>query len=118
MKLKECIESGLISSGITGDFNDLSCFGFNGVYVIYDMNEEVVYIGSGYTQLIGKRLEQNINKSSGGTLRDKIKAELMCSIDEAIDHIKKEFNIFAIKYDDLEVRLIEKIGPKYNTRSK
>lgn len=113
---------------IKGDFNDLSKFDFPGVYIIYDENDEIVYIGSAYTRNISERLKQYISKSkSGNTLANDIckldfKVEKTDAIsdeqrEKALKKIRK-FKILAIRYNDLEYNLIQQYKPKYNLNGK
>ena len=110
-----------------GTFNDLQTFNFKGVYIICD-NQEIVYIGSAYSRYVSTRLKQYISETdTGNTLGRNIAKELAGvkiytpkaekQIVQAIEKIKK-FNIYAIKSNDLEYKLIEEISPKYNNRGK
>lgn len=52
-----------------GDFDHLEKFRFEGVYIICDSNNEIVYIGSAYARTIEIRLKQYISATdSGNTL--------------------------------------------------
>ena len=102
---------------IKGDFNDLSKFDFPGVYIIYDGNDEIVYIGSAYTRNISERLKQYISKSkSGNTLANDIcKLDFKVEKTDAISNEQREkalkkirkFKILAIRHNDLEYNLIQ-----------
>lgn len=110
-----------------GTFKDLRTFNFKGVYIICD-NQEIVYVGSAYTRFISTRLKQYLSKTNtGNTLGKNIAKELANvkkytksaeeQLENAIEKIKN-FNIYAIKSDDLEYELIEKTSPRYNSRGK
>lgn len=110
-----------------GTFNDLRTFNFKGVYIICE-NQEIVYIGSAYSRLISTRLKQYLSETNtGNTLGQNIAKDLAnvkkytvkakAKIKQAIEKINN-FNIYAIKIDDLEYKLIEEILPKYNNRGK
>ena len=111
---------------VEGDFDDLSKFDFEGVYIIYrDDTQDVVYIGSAYTRTVEKRLKQYISVSdTGNTLMHAI-----CKIDYKVSKVKeitneqkllavqkiKTFKIKAIPHRDLEYQLIRDAFPVYNT---
>lgn len=113
---------------IIGNFNCLNNFNFKGVYILCDHTDEIVYIGSAYSRLISTRLKQYLSETdTGNTLGRNIAKELASvktytvkakeKIKQAIEKINN-FNIYAIKIDDLEYKLIEEISPKYNNRGK
>ena len=110
---------------VEGDFKNLDCFDFEGVYIIFDDTNDIVYIGSCYTRKISQRLKQYIKPNdTGNTLMHAI-----CSKDFHVEKVKsittdqkeaavkkiKNFKIKAIRHEDLEYRLIKKAEPKYNT---
>ena len=113
---------------VEGSFNNLSIFDFPGVYIIFDDNDNIVYIGSAYSRDIKDRLEQyKTNSKTGNTLANNI-----CKVEnnlengdliteeqrkEAINRIKT-FKILAIPHEDLEYKLIIKNKPKYNFNGK
>lgn len=110
-----------------GTFKDLRNFNFKGVYLICE-NQEIVYIGSAYSRFISTRLKQYLSETNtGNTLGRNIAKDLAnvktytvkakAKIKQAIEKINN-FNIYAIKIDDLEYKLIEEISPKYNNRGK
>ena len=111
---------------VEGDFENLSNFKFEGVYIIYDdATKEVVYIGSAYARTIEERLKQYKSKSNtGNTLMHAICKKDYCVAkvkdiipeqkDNAIEKILS-FKIKAIPHEDLEYRLIHDGFPKYNT---
>lgn len=109
-----------------GNFSDLNIFDFQGVYILYDSNDEIVYIGSSYGRTIRKRLMQYLRvKDTGNSLGKSIQEDLQISkgnnsnveLEDAIEVIKK-YNILAIEHHDLEYHLISKAEPKYNTIGK
>ena len=113
---------------IEGNFCCLEKFNFKGVYILCDSNDEVVYIGSAYSRYVSTRLKQYISETdTGNTLGRNIAKEVAGvkiytnkaeeQIKQAIEKIKN-FNIYAIKSDDLEYKLIKEISPKYNSRGK
>ena len=110
-----------------GTFNDLQTFNFKGVYIICD-NQEIVYIGSAYSRYVSTRLKQYISETDTGNTLGRNNAKELAGVKiytpkaekqivQAIEKIKK-FNIYAIKSNDLEYKLIEEISPKYNNRGK
>lgn len=117
-----------IYNPIYGDFNNLSKFDFKGIYVIYDKDDEIVYVGSAYSRTIEQRLKQYISISdSGNTLGKTIAKEISnskkfndtakISMDTAIKKIKN-FKICALHYEDLEYKLINLAQPIYNNYGK
>lgn len=111
---------------VEGDFDDLSKFNFEGVYIIYNAaTQDVLCIGSAYTRTIEKRLKQYISVSdTGNTLMHAI-----CKIDHKVNKVKeitneqkllaiqkiKTFKVKAIPHRDLEYQLIHDASPFYNT---
>lgn len=113
---------------VEGTFTDLSVFDFNGVYILCDRNEKIVYVGSAYARTIKTRLQQYLRENdSGNTLGKTIAKGLAGSkkydaaaqekMDEAISIIK-ELKIYAIKHKDLEYRIISQTKPQYNNMGK
>lgn len=75
------------SQDIEGDFSNLTNFNYPGVYVLYDIDNNIIYAGNSYFATIKKRLEQYLRpKDSGNTLAKNIvkKLELFCSSYNAI----------------------------------
>ena len=106
-----------------GDFKNLKTFDFYGVYVLCD-KDEIVYVGSAYVKKIKERLKQYTSeKDTGNTLGKTIAMELANTdkfdekarekMKEAVDKINK-FDIYAIRYEDLEYKLIHAAKPIYN----
>ena len=125
MKIEELFLK--INNAVCGNFNTLSKFDFNGVYIIYK-KDEVVYVGSAYARTIEQRLKQYISKSdTGNTLGKTVAKELSGSktynqeaqakMDEAIERIKT-FKICALHHEDLEYKLIHLANPTYNNCGK
>ena len=113
---------------VSANFNNLNVFDFKGVYIIYDDEDNIVYIGSAYTRTIQTRLKQYLKSyDTGNTLGKTIAKQLSGSstydknakerIKEAIEIIKT-YNIYAIPYEDLEYKLIRNFKPKYNNCGK
>lgn len=109
------------------DFKNLDNLDFCGVYIIYNPKEkdEVVYVGSAYARPIRDRLKQYIKANdTGNSLMHAIcKKDFDVSkvrditADQKERAVKKilEFNIKAIRHNDLEYQLIHDSSPKYNT---
>lgn len=106
-----------------GDFKNLKTFDFYGVYVLCD-KDEIVYVGSAYVKKIKERLKQYTSeKDTGNTLGKAIAMELANTdkfdekarekMKEAVDKISK-FDIYAIRHEDLEYKLIHAAKPIYN----
>lgn len=101
-----------------GNFSDLSVFDYRGVYILYDSDDEIVYVGSAYVRPIKERLKQYLSeKDTGNSLGNSIARELCKEKKDAVEIIKK-LNIIAIKNLSLEYILMEKINPKYNVNGK
>ncbi len=108
LKIKDFLEREVM---IEATFSDLSKLEFNGVYILTDEHDDIVYIGSAYGQTVKKRLQQYLNKSSGGnSLRKKVKKD---TGKEPVEVIRK-LKITAIHHEDLEYKLIDIVKPKYN----
>ena len=126
MKLQEILLN--YDNVVLGDFEDLDVFDFSGVYIICDKVDNIVYVGSAYARTIKIRLQQYLSPSdTGNTLGKTIAKKLSHSktynekakerINDAIKIIKK-CKICAIPHQDLEYKLIQDIGPKYNNCGK
>ena len=126
MLLKEMLLKS--NNAVEGNFLDLEKFAFNGVYIICNKDDEIVYIGSAYARDISIRLNQYLSKSdTGNTLgktiatklanQTKYNNEAKKRIGEAVDMIR-QFKIYAIPHEDLEYQLIELANPKYNNKGK
>lgn len=108
-------------------FSEIEKLNFEGVYVICK-DQKIVYIGSSYARTIDERLGQYLTRSkSGNTLAKHVfeSKETVKKFDDIeledfspiIDEIKT-FKIYAIKYEDLEYKLIKGIKPEYNIKGK
>lgn len=113
---------------VSGDFEDMAVFDFSGVYIICDKEDDIVYVGSAYDRTIKIRLQQYLRPSdTGNTLGKTIAKKLSRSKtynDKAKERIKdaikiiKTCKICAIPHEDLEYKLIQDFGPKYNNCDK
>jgi len=121
MKIDKLVEEHSI---VDGDFNNLSSFEFKGVYILYNSENEVVYVGSAYARNISDRLSQYMRKKDRGNslLHSICKFEFGVSKVEEISNKQREdalaiiktLKIKAIHHKDLEYQLIEESQPKYN----
>jgi len=107
--------------GKLGSQKDRKKCNFTGIYAIFN-NDELVYIGSGYTPKkhnIKKRLAQYVSKkSTGNTLLKKvIKNGLASNNDDAIKLIEK-FEFIAFEHHDLENELIHETQLPWNKKGK
>lgn len=126
MKLQEILLN--YDNVVLGDFQDLDVFGFSGVYIICDKEDDIVYVGSAYARTIKIRLQQYLRPlDTGNTLGKTIAKKLSHSktynakakerIEDAIKIITK-CKICAIPHEDLEYKLIQDFEPKYNNCGK
>ena len=111
---------------VKGDLNreDIKKADFNGVYVVLNENDEVVYIGSAYTNrfTIKNRLTIHLNgdKSNATIVNYLIKMDDR-KIDDRVkreDAKKKilEYKFVAYEFDSIEYKLIENVDGLYNSK--
>ena len=84
-------------------------FNYQGIYILCNDQDEVMYIGSAYVQTVHERLLQyTSSKDTGNSLIEDIKAMGFASdIQTAMEYIKN-LRIYAFKNDSLEYKLIRK----------
>ena len=111
---------------VKGNLNreDIKKADFNGVYVVLNENDEVVYIGSAYTNrfTIKNRLTIHLNgdKSNATIVNYLIKMDDR-KIDDRVkreDAKKKilEYKFVAYEFDSIEYKLIENVDGLYNSK--
>ena len=126
MKIHELLSA--LAGAVSGDFSTLSKFNFNGVYIICNCENEVVYIGSAYARTIQTRLSQYLRMNDTGNTLGKTIAKRLAGVEtydknakqkitEAVEKIKN-FSVYAIKHEDLEYKLINFANPEYNNNGK
>ena len=84
-------------------------FNYQGIYILCNDQDEVIYIGSAYVQTVHKRLLQYTSSKDKGNslLKDIIDMKLANDIPTAMEYIEK-LKIYAFKNDSLEYKLIRK----------
>ena len=100
--------------------DDIKKADFNGVYVVLNENDEVVYIGSAYTNrfTIKNRLTIHLNgdKSNATIVNYLIKKEKISR-----ENAKKkilEYKFVAYEFDSIEYKLIENVDGLYNSKGR
>lgn len=83
-------------------------FNYQGIYILCNEQDDVVYIGSAYVQTVHKRLLQyTSSKDTGNSLvKDIIDMGYAIDISAAMEYIKK-LRIYAFSNDSLEYKLIK-----------
>ena len=83
-------------------------FNYQGIYILCNQQEEVVYIGSAYVQTVHERLLQyTSSKDTGNSLvKDIIDMGYAGDIPTAMEYIKN-LRIYAFPNDSLEYKLIK-----------
>ena len=67
----------------------MSVFDYRGVYILYDSDDEIVYVGSAYVRPIKERLKQYLSeKDTGNSLGNSIARELCKEKKDAVEIIK------------------------------
>ncbi len=103
--------------------NDCSAFEFNGVYIIFDDNEQILYIGESYKKSVRERLYLQVKCNiTNSTLAKhyslcKLKKPYEKLSEEDLKQLKtdiQQYNVLAIEEVDLETRLITEMKPKWN----
>ena len=96
---------------------DLASVNYTGVYVLCQA-DDVVYIGSGYSQKrkMRKRLGDHVSRREGKSALLKKLAKVM-GLDVA-DRYIRSLRLFVIEYQDLEEALIAIADPKHNANHK
>lgn len=85
-----------------------------GIYRLRDKEGNTVYIGSAYTRMIKKRLEQYFRHNDSGCILQK-KLKIHENMDDVkIDNYFKSLKVSVYEYEDLENYLIKKLKPKHN----
>lgn len=115
--LKKC------KPGVEGDLNknDIKKANFNGVYVILNENDEIVYIGSAYTNrfTIMNRLNIHLNgHESNATIVNYLRKKEEISQEDAKKKILEHYKFIAYECDSIEYKLIENVDGLYNKKGK
>ena len=101
--------------------DDIKKADFNGVYVVLNENDEVVYIGSAYTNrfTIKNRLNIHLNgdKSNATIVNYLIKTEGIFRKD-AKKKNSEHYKFVAYEYDSIEYKLIENVDGLYNSKGR
>lgn len=99
---------------------DIKKADFNGVYLVLNENDEVVYIGSAYTNrfTIKNRLNIHLNgdKSNATIVNYLIKTEGISRKDAKKKIL--EYKFVAYEYDSIEYKLIENVDGLYNSKGR
>ncbi len=100
--------------------NEIDAADFNGVYIIINENNEIVYIGSAYTNKfkIKDRLRIHLNGHISNTnivkhIQDDYKIK---NKDKAKQFMKENFRFIACEYESLEYQLMENVPGLYNKK--
>lgn len=107
---------------VKGDLNraDIKKADFNGVYLVLNENDEVVYIGSAYTNrfTIKNRLNIHLNgdESNATIVNYLIKTEGISRKDAKKKIL--EYKFVAYEYDSIEYKLIENVDGLYNSKGR
>ena len=100
---------------------DIKKADFNGVYLVLNENDEVVYIGSAYTNrfTIKNRLNIHLNgdKSNATIVNYLIKKEGI-SRKDAKKKISEHYKFVAYEYYSIEYKLIENVDGLYNSKGR
>lgn len=100
---------------------DIKKVDFNGVYLVLNENDEVVYIGSAYTNrfTIKNRLNIHLNgdESNATIVNYLIKTEGI-SREDAKKKISEHYKFVAYEYDSIEYKLIENVDGLYNSKGR
>ncbi len=103
--------------------NDCSAFDFNGVYIIFDDKETILYIGESYKKSVRERLYLQVKcNKTNSTLAEhcslcKFGKSFETLTEKELQQLKtdiQQYNVLAIEEVDLETRLITEMGPKWN----
>ncbi len=103
--------------------NDCSAFEFNGVYIIFDDENKILYIGESYKKSVRERLYLQVkcNKTNSTLAKHysccKLKREYETLSEDELKQLKADiqnYNVLAIENVDLETRLITEMNPKWN----
>lgn len=99
---------------------DIKKADFNGVYVVLNENDEVVYIGSAYTNrfTIKNRLNIHLNgDESNATIVNYLIKKEKISRENAKKKIL-EYKFVAYEFDSIEYKLIENVDGLYNSKGR
>ena len=100
---------------------DIKKVDFNGVYLVLNENDEVVYIGSAYTNrfTIKNRLNIHLNgdESNATIVNYLIKTEGI-SREDAKKKISEHYKFVAYEYYSIEYKLIENVDGLYNSKGR
>ena len=103
--------------------NDCSAFDFNGVYIIFDDSEQILYIGESYKKSVRERLYLQVkcNKTNSTLAKHysacKLERSYETLTEEELKKLKtdiQQYNVLAIEEVDLETRLITEMKPRWN----
>ena len=111
------------STKVKGNLNreDIKKADFNGIYVILNENDEIVYIGSAYTNkfTIMNRLNIHLNgHESNATIVNYLVKNENISREDAKEKISKQYKFIAYECYSIEYKLIENVDGLYNRRGK
>ncbi len=98
---------------------DIKKANFNGVYIILDENDNIVYIGSAYTNkfTIMNRLKIHLNgHKSNATIVNYLVNHKKLNPEEAKKRIREQYKFIAYKCDSIEYKLIEDVDGLYNSK--
>lgn len=118
---KEYIEKCKKVEGYLKNENDINKANFNGVYIVLDEKNEIVYIGSAYTNkfTIMNRLKIHLNgHESNATIVNYLTNNTGLNREEAKKKIREQYRFIAYKCDSIEYKLIENVDGLYNSKGK
>ena len=101
--------------------NDIKKANFNGVYVILNEYDEIVYIGSAYTNrfTIMNRLNIHLNgHESNATIVNYLIKNEKISREAAKQKILEHYKFIAYECYSMEYKLIENVDGLYNAKGK